>query len=58
MNGLVGGGIVVIAHRGVALEGILDYAHFSLVSWTSDQFLGVLSLILTMMLINTMLFII
>ena len=35
-NGLVGGGIIVIAHRGVALEGILDY-----VSWASDQLLGV-----------------
>ena len=58
LNGLLGGGIIVIAHRGVALEGILDYAHFCRYLWASAQFLGVPSLLPTMMPINTMLFII
>ena len=31
MNVLLQRDIIVIAHRGVALEGILDYAYFSLV---------------------------
>ena len=54
---IVGGGIIVIAHRGVALEVILDYVHFPLVFLGfSAQFLGVPSLLLTIMLINTMLF--
>lgn len=35
---------IVIAHKGVALEGILDYTHFSLVLWISCPVLGRASL--------------
>ena len=36
LNGLVAGGILVIAHKGVVLDDILNYAHFPL------YFLGLL----------------
>ena len=43
--------IIVIAHRGVAIEGILDYAHFSLFSGALAQFPGVLPSLMMIILI-------
>lgn len=60
LNALVGGGITVIAHRRVALKGILLYVHFSLLFLFLDScpVPGVPSFLFPMMLNNTMLFIV
>lgn len=60
LNALVGGGIVVIAHRRVALKGVLLYVHFSLLFLFLDScpVPGVPSFLFPMMLNNTMLFIV